>query len=457
MLTFIFLVYLCAVVMSSVAVDPNNKCNFQYSYKSGAVKTIVSPNKCYCGPNQVTLTYLSDQYCCIPPEDECTYDETKAFCPSGKVVRKSELCNGQCYHEYALHEKNLSRGTEWKILTAYYSCDGVCLPASEMCQGIYCGNQENICKKENVKGCLNNYGRSLRSLNETLIISEHNYCNIPNKRNNGKYDIIDRSDEKSLKFVQEDIDFSKLKQCIDAFGRPGVQCDNMCLSEILWCTGDEVSLISDIKCLLGDKEINLNDAKLCGDTTIWNNFTCDIDLSRMNAHYIGSRCSGRFQHCYYTWYNAMNGIVKDATMKGSCKDKSDQVFYTQTLCNTTHFLETHTQNWCTDDRMKNQEICTDPSSWLQNQPGLEYQDPHNCWNSCSEPGPNCQACTNENYFQCTKSGKCIHPDLECDGHPQCDEAEDEDLDKCRELYVSRNIIKPYASFPCFSKMYTGKK
>ena len=252
--------------------------------------------------------------------------------------------------------------------------------------------------------------------------------------------------------MQENVDYSILKQCTDDFGRPGVQCDNLCVSVMLWCTGKETSLISDIQCHIQGKKINLNDTKLCGDTTIWKSFDCDINL-KLN----GSRCSGRFQHCYYPWYKAIQGKVKNAIYKDTCQDKSDQVFHEQTLCNTTQFLETHNNFWCKDDKMKDQLICTDPQSWLQQQPGHEYQDPHNCWDSCSEPGPNCQACTNEKYFKCGgKSGKCIHPDLQCDGHPQCDEAEDEVLDDCREKYVSRNIIKPYASFPCDSKMYTGK-
>ena len=41
----------------------------------------------------------------------------------------------------------------------------------------------------------------------------------------------------------------------------------------------------------------------------------------------------------------------------------------------------------------------------------EYQDPHNCWASCSQPGESCEACTNPDYFVCKKSGICIHPQL----------------------------------------------
>jgi hypothetical protein len=31
-----------------------------------------------------------------------------------------------------------------------------------------------------------------------------------------------------------------------------------------------------------------------------------------------------------------------------------------------------------------------------------------------------KTCTNPGYFNCTKSGKCVHPSLVCDGHPQCE-------------------------------------
>ena len=54
-------------------------------------------------------------------------------------------------------------------------------------------------------------------------------------------------------------------------------------------------------------------------------------------------------------------------------------------------------------------------------------DPHNCQASCLTPDYGCDACTNTSYFRCPVNGEphCLHPHLECDGHPQCDNKEDE--------------------------------
>ena len=86
-------------------------------------------------------------------------------------------------------------------------------------------------------------------------------------------------------------------------------------------------------------------------------------------------------------------------------------------------------------------------------PVQAYNDPHHCWDSCAEPGEACLGCTNPDYFTCSKSGVCIHPDLRCDGHPHCEFFEDEDLDMCRDIYLERGIIKPHASYICQSLMY----
>ena len=83
------------------------------------------------------------------------------------------------------------------------------------------------------------------------------------------------------------------------------------------------------------------------------------------------------------------------------------------------------------------------------------EDPHGCWDSCSKPGSNCLACTNENYFTCKQSGVCIHEDLRCDGHPQCKHGEDEDVETCFESWVRRKIVSPAASLRCSSKRYPG--
>ena len=85
----------------------------------------------------------------------------------------------------------------------------------------------------------------------------------------------------------------------------------------------------------------------------------------------------------------------------------------------------------------------------------EYRDPHNCTGSCEYPEDGCYACTNPEYFFCEKNNVsvCMHPALECDGHPQCDDAEDENLDQCFQKYKEREIITSHATLKCPSRNY----
>ena len=85
----------------------------------------------------------------------------------------------------------------------------------------------------------------------------------------------------------------------------------------------------------------------------------------------------------------------------------------------------------------------------------DYWDPHQCTNSCQNPGYGCLACTNPDYFLCTKNGQnvCIHPDLHCNHHPDCDNAEDENYEDCKDKYVEKFIVKEFATLRCPSKIY----
>ena len=107
---------------------------------------------------------------------------------------------------------------------------------------------------------------------------------------------------------------------------------------------------------------------------------------------------------------------------------------------------------------KSSLICTNASAWLKhNVTTAVYQerldDPHFCQESCAKPGLNCVACTKEKFFNCSRSNTCIHPDLECDGHPQCLDNEDEDYEMCWKKYFEKKLVKPFASLKCNSKMY----
>ena len=146
--------------------------------------------------------------------------------------------------------------------------------------------------------------------------------------------------------------------------------------------------------------------------------------------------------------------MKNGFVKTKCEDSSDQIHKTGTRCGKmmSSYLDQYKKLFCPNDWYD--PICEDPN-WASYHNTSEYWDPHNCTGSCAEPGYGCDACTNSEYFHCTKNNEsvCLHPALECDGHPQCDDAEDEDIDNCYSRYVEHGIVTNYATYRCPSKMY----
>ena len=164
------------------------------------------------------------------------------------------------------------------------------------------------------------------------------------------------------------------------------------------------------------------------------------------------RCNGTNQHCILPWY-----LTGQFDSIKTCKDKSDQIFPIGLTCRQQlqQFIEHHDANYCINQTHQLAEdlICTNKTEWLSNKPP-SFSDPHNCQESCSDPDPHCLSCTNQLYFNCSISNSiCIHPDLECDGHPQCPDGEDEALIRCQDKYIKNQIIEPYASYRCRSLFY----
>ena len=133
----------------------------------------------------------------------------------------------------------------------------------------------------------------------------------------------------------------------------------------------------------------------------------------------------------------------------TCDDHSAQVWPLHSACpNSSHYLQ-----------LMNTFFPGADISDVEEQISYYYkmaEDPHNCWDSCSAPGPNCEACTNDAYYRCKKSGECIHAELGCDGIPHCRLGEDEDLDDCRNDYVKKKIISPFATYRCRRADYPGR-
>ena len=182
-------------------------------------------------------------------------------------------------------------------------------------------------------------------------------------------------------------------------------------------------------------------------------------------------------------------------MSTACQDKSDQVFPVKQICNEKQYVEAYNDTVCsgkndiailwdfcgseaevnggntrgtiedirsflidrvfppTDDYYYDDtdNATTDyvydkdyydsiTNNGLYDAAGIrDYIDPHNCSGSCKTPGYGCQACTNPDYFHCTRNNTkvCIHPELVCNNHPDCDNAMDEILDECYGKEIAR--------------------
>ena len=142
----------------------------------------------------------------------------------------------------------------------------------------------------------------------------------------------------------------------------------------------------------------------------------------------------------------------------SCRDKSDQVFAMHKNCTEEEFLQKYNESICSGINnvfIDDDDLCNRLDEIILYHNNRDYWDPHQCTNSCQDPSYGCVACTNPDYFHCTKNNQsvCIHPDLHCNHHPDCDDAEDEKFEECKDKYVEKFIVKEFATLRCPSKIY----
>ena len=188
-------------------------------------------------------------------------------------------------------------------------------------------------------------------------------------------------------------------------------------------------------------------------------------------------------HCIFPYYLSYDYNYHGYNGEKSCVDKSDQIQKVNTRCSADTYITTYCETFCPEgveiltkldisgisqkyfinkDGEKVQQgalcesLCSNASVWLSY--SIEDNvDPHNCQDSCAEPGYGCQACTNKSYFHCKINGEehCLHPELECDGHSVCDEAKDEQLPGCYDKLVKLGNIDEAATMVCKSIQYPG--
>ena len=340
---------------------------------------------------------------------------------------------------------------------SHYTCPLTCVSLLEdMCRGVnWCGSDVQEC------GPQLRCSDTPKSLNSSLA-KEHRYCiNLKNDESNGafavtqvlndgKFDALDRSDEQSI-FTSEgtsyDIDNTTFELCTH-FSSPGLTCGTKCKWSRYWCNDG-----SSNQCQSAANTVSSQDRRLCGNPLVFKKLDC-ISYWPNGVRWYGKKCIGTNQRCIVPWYTQATQTWGDGSLSETCSDKSDQIFSANLTCrdHLQKIIDFHDSKFCQGSQDQFKLMCTNKTLWLSRQDPT-FSDPHNCQASCSSPGLDCVACSNPEYFPCSSSNTCLHPLLECDGHPQCPGGEDEDLDKCQDKYRKKQVIEPFASYRCTSKLY----
>ena len=218
-----------------------------------------------------------------------------------------------------------------------------------------------------------------------------------------------------------------LSPCTSEEGNMGFICQGYGWCWPYWCRDNLAIQCSN---QLGE-EFLTNDTELCGDSLFWSEQTCDW-FHRGEKVAIGQRCSGGTQHCIYPWYNTPTYSTYYNLI--TCVDFSDRVFTVNETCTEEKYLATYNKTVCYGDlKDYNANNCKDLEGFMREN-STDYWNPHNCTDSCSDPGYGCRACTNPEYFLCTRNNTsvCIHPELVCNKYQDCDNGRDEDPMMCGE-------------------------
>jgi hypothetical protein len=377
---------------------------------------------CQCGNATETLEQYRKSYywCCIPPSANCSDTGGNITCPAGTLQLLTQPCHGACNY--------------WP---------------------------------EDVNSASHSY-----QLCDAAVNISTSQCVRADKYGDNAYDCWDRSDEQPFqeKDKQKARFLSQPTDCTDTWGNPGLSCsgytDN-CLPYAYWCVPSNPFSCPEE---LGNHTDTLN-PNLCGDYVFWAGRPC-----RHSELGEGERCRGRSSgQCVHPTSEHKNA-------RRYCDDKSDNIFTANTTC-PAYSIDSHPHcsarlsTYCDYTRDKYSSYyhywhlclsCLDPancagscapqtnispanySSVLHKHceglcdPAMYAYDLEQCQECLDKSPPSCKACSNRNYYQCEKSGQCIHPDLRCDMHPQCMFAEDEQ--GCEKEYKERGFVPEEALY-----------
>ena len=383
-----------------------------------------------------------------------TLSRASGFCSEGVIQSSLIPCETtenilKCHNSYQ-DSQNIG-------YFPHYRCPEMCVPIADTCQGIsFCEMDWQICGPQL---------RCSRSSFSSPLVNNHHFCTLGfESENNQKFERIDRADEEKTLAGESslDVDISEFKLCNASSlstdrsnNNAGLTCGKTCYGNEAWCA----DVNGNCKTNIGS--VATTDERICGNPLLMGSLYCP-----------GIRCRGTKMACTSPWYTRNTTFVFHGIYP-SCEDKSDQVFNSGLTCRE-HFqlyLDYHDLKFCSEDRLSpsapTPDYCgtrKEKEQWLseiikqfQSQGELDekfressFLDPHNCQGSCNDTqlGLDCVACSNTSYFPCPQSDECVHPDLVCDGHPQCSGGKDESLEMCHQKYIDNKIVKQYASYRC---------
>ena len=385
-----------------------DNCSHDYRYMCGNVCTFVDLviGTCNCSGTTVKYKREFDKYCCTAPEVNCT-KPLITVCPTGKVINIAERCNGRCYNSY---DHSVSVGP-----FSHFGCpDGRCILVADAeedlhdrCQGVKVGVCDNstkecdeslVCHSQTVfSSSVSSWSHGLsetstRQSIKTELGGHHHYCSYKKNFNNDAYEDIGRTDENITNTVNIETFYGERLLNCSSNGEHGIYCSQECKQNYKWCRSDGTGYYSNLQtCHNGDDIFRSNDQILCQDNLFWRDMGCNqyYSVGMFVLINYGFRCSGSIQHCAYFWYYDDNAETDSSYLTNTCDDSSDRLFYINSTC--------------FDATVYNQ-LHNDVFHSYSHRTGTKYEDPHRCWDSCSEPGPGCLACTNEEYFLCQQSG-----------------------------------------------------
>ena len=413
-------------------VTTNVSAQYHYGgFKCGDKDTL---GVCKCGDTSIThKDFIGKRMFCCPSLGCSKYGNFKVYCENATVMNWSAQCNGRCLDDEIHHSYNCSS-------------EGPCVYEGESCKGYedLCVHNSDHCSEKNK--CEGWGWEKCKTLHGTSMCFESF-----RKTNDGEFDCLSREDEDLPVETKESVPYSELKECFSEYGTAGLECNGTCLSNFEWCN-DELQTI----CKTKTANLFTTNKILCSNAKFWMNKTCiDGDYS------YGKRCSGSLHHCIYPPYLDKD-YSSDFSLKKTCSDNSDKIFTVNSTCRdieaqkATIYCRTFCQPGSELKGSRCSDVCADPKAWIRKQTDPDIIDSHDCTSSCTEPNPDCLACTHPDFnFTCTVDKKlsCLHKDLVCDSHPQCDQAEDELLDNCLDTLLRRKLVSEDATVRCYGKMY----